>query len=73
MTFSRRGELWVITRLWYPLALTWLMMSVEGPFIVAVISRLSDPTPNLAAFSVAFAIAMLVESHIMMLLSAGAA
>jgi len=73
MTFSRRGELWVITRLWYPLALTWLMMSVEGPFIVAVISRLSDPTPNLAAFSVAFAIAMLVESPIMMLLSAGAA
>lgn len=73
MTASFRAELWIITRLWYPLALTWLMMSIEGPFIVAVIGRLPDPTPNLAAFSVAFAIAMLVESPIMMLLSAGAA
>ncbi len=73
MTASFRAELWIITRLWYPLALTWLMMSIEGPFIVAIIGRMPDPTPNLAAFSVAFAIAMLVESPIMMLLSAGAA
>jgi len=73
MTGSSRAELWVITRLWFPLALTWLMMSIEGPFTVAIIGRLRDPTHNLAAFSVAFAIAMLVESPIMMLLSAGAA
>ncbi len=73
MSTSPRAEWWLITRLWYPLALTWFMMSVEGPFIVAVISRLQDPVHNLAAFSVAFAIAMLVESPIMMLLSAGAA
>ncbi len=71
--FRPSKGLFLIGRLWYPLALTWLMMSVEGPFLVAVMSRLPQPTENLAAFSVAFAVALLVESPIMMLLSAGAA
>jgi Na+-driven multidrug efflux pump len=73
MNAFSRSEWWLITRLWYPLALTWFMMSVEGPFVVAVIGRLADPASNLAAFQVAFSVAMLVESPIMMLLSASAA
>lgn len=62
-----------IFRFWAPLAATWLMMSLEGPFIAAVIARLADPEYNLAAYGVAFALAMLVEAPIVMALSAATA
>jgi hypothetical protein len=52
------------------LAATWAMMATEGPFIAAVIARLPDPTFNLAAFGVAFALAILIEAPVMMLMSA---
>jgi hypothetical protein len=48
-------------------------MAVEGPFLAAVIARLSEPMHNLAAFGVAFSVAMLVESPVIMLLSASTA
>jgi Na+-driven multidrug efflux pump len=62
-----------IFRLWVPLAATWLMMSVEGPFLAAVIARLPEPTFNLAAYGVAFAFALIVEAPIIMILSAATA
>ena len=55
---------------WAPLAATWLMMSVEGPFLAAVIARLGEPKFNLAAFGVAFSIALVVEAPIIAILSA---
>jgi hypothetical protein len=55
---------------WLPLYSTWLMMSVEGPFIAAVIARLANATFNLAAYGVAFSLAMIFESPIIMMLSA---
>jgi hypothetical protein len=55
---------------WAPLAATWLMMASEGPFLAAVIARLPDPTFNLAAHGVAFAIAILIEAPVIMLMSA---
>ena len=55
---------------WVPLAATWLMMSVEGPYVAAIIARMPDATFNLAAYGVAFTLAWLVESPIMMLLTA---
>ncbi len=58
---------------WVPLAATWLMMSVEGPFLAAVIARLGEATYNLAAFGVAFSLAMLMESPIIMMMSAATA
>lgn len=58
---------------WLPLAAQWLMMALEGPFIAAVIARLGDPTFNLAAYGVAFAFAILVESPVIMLMSASIA
>lgn len=58
---------------WLPLAATWLMMAVEGPFLAAVIARLADPKFNLAAFGVAFAIGILVEAPVIMLMSAATA
>ncbi|MGM0670157.1 MAG: hypothetical protein ACQET1_10600, partial [Gemmatimonadota bacterium] len=58
---------------WLPLAATWIMMSVEGPFLAAVIARLADPRFNLAAYGVAFAFALLVEAPVIMMLSASTA
>jgi len=58
---------------WAPLALTWLMMAVEGPFLAAIVARLADPKPNLAASGVSFSIALLVEAPIIMLMAASTA
>ena len=58
---------------WAPLAATWLMMAVEGPFLAAVIARLPEAKINLAAYGVAFAIAMLVESPVVMLMTTSTA
>ncbi|MBE0711076.1 MAG: hypothetical protein IH583_01745, partial [Candidatus Aminicenantes bacterium] len=59
-----------IVRFWLPLEATWLMMAAEGPFLAAVIARLPVPKENLAAFAVASALAWIVESPIIMMLSA---
>jgi hypothetical protein len=59
-----------IARFWLPLEATWLMMAAEGPFLAAVIARLPVPKENLAAFAVASALAWIVESPIIMMLSA---
>lgn len=62
-----------ITRFWSPLAATWLMMALEGPLLAATIARLPDPALNLAAHGVAFAIAILVEAPVIMLMSTATA
>ena len=62
-----------ILRAWAPLEAAWLLMAVEGPFIAAVIARLLNPTLNLAAFGVAFPLAMLFESPIILIMSASTA
>ncbi len=55
---------------WGPLALTWLMMAIEQPFLIAFIARLEEPKYNLAAFGIAGSFAMIVEAPIIMLMSA---
>ncbi len=60
-------------RFWVPLQATWLMMSLEGPFLAAVIARLAEPKHNLAAYGVAFALAILVEAPVIMMMSASTA
>lgn len=62
-----------IFRFWYPLAATWLMMSVEGPLLSAIIARLPMPKYNLAAYGVAFAFALIIEAPVIMMLSASTA
>ncbi len=59
-----------IAAFWAPLAATWLMMSVEGPFLAAVVARLPDPKVNLAAFGVAFSVALVLEAPVIMLMAA---
>jgi Na+-driven multidrug efflux pump len=58
---------------WGPLALTWLLMAFEQPFLIAFIARLGDAKFNLAAFGIAGSFAMVVEAPIIMLLSASTA
>ncbi len=58
---------------WLPLAATWFMMALEGPYIAAIVARMSEAALSLAAFGVATSLAWLVESPIMMLLSAATA
>ncbi|MFQ5670115.1 MAG: hypothetical protein ACE5HD_06295 [Acidobacteriota bacterium] len=62
-----------ILTFWAPMAATWLMMATEGPFLAAVIARLEDPKRNLAAYGIAFAVALIVEAPIIMMLSASTA
>ena len=49
------------------------MMAVEGPFLAAIIARLPGPTENIAAFGVAFAVAIFTESPVIMLMAASTA
>jgi hypothetical protein len=58
---------------WAPLAAQWMMMAAEGPFLAAIIARMGDAAFNLAAYGVAFAIAILVEAPVIMLMSAATA
>jgi O-antigen/teichoic acid export membrane protein len=62
-----------IFNFWAPLAATWLMMALEGPILTSFIARLSDATLNLAAYGVAHPLAMMIESPIIMMLSASIA
>ncbi|HPT22638.1 MAG TPA: hypothetical protein PLR88_11895 [Bacteroidales bacterium] len=58
---------------WEPLALTWLMMALEQPILISFIARLNDAKFNLAAFGIAGSFAMIIESPIIMLMSASTA
>jgi len=51
----------------------WLVMSAEQPSITAVVSRLPEATENLAAFGLTFSLALIVESPVIMLLTAATA
>lgn len=61
-------EIWAA---WWPLSLSWLLMSAEQPAMAAVIARLAAPTIQLAAWGgVVFAFALVIEAPIIMLLAA---
>lgn len=63
-----------IFKTWWPLALSWLLMSVEGPAQSAVAARLANPEINLAAWGgIVFPISLIVEAPIIMLLPAATA
>ena len=56
--------------IWLPLLGSWWMMAVEGPFLTSLVARLDNPKENLAAFGVAFSLAWLFESPIVMMMTA---
>lgn len=60
-----------VLRAWWPLCTSWLLMSIEQPATAAVIARLGDAQTQLAAWGgVVFAIALVVESPVIMMLAA---
>lgn len=63
MTYSK------VFRFWLPLALAWLLMSVESAGIQGVISRKPDAETQLAAFGLMFTLSVLLETPIIMLLA----
>lgn len=63
-----------IVQVWWPLAASWLLMAVEGPTVSAIVARLGQPEVNLAAFGgIVNPLALIIESPIIMLLSASTA
>lgn len=63
-----------IAAAWWPLAVSWLLMSAEGPAHSAVVARLANPEINLAAWGgIVFPLSLIVEAPVVMLLSASTA
>jgi hypothetical protein len=63
-----------ILALWWPLALSWLLMGVELPLFTACVARMGEAKIQLAAYgSLVFPIALVIEAPIMMLLAAATA
>ncbi len=62
-----------ILAFWIPLAATWLMMSLEGPYLSALIARSAEPKFNLAAYGIAFSLALIIEAPVIMMMSASTA
>jgi hypothetical protein len=63
-----------VFRTWWPLAGSWLLMSLELPALSAVIARMPDPEINLAAYGgIVFPLALIIESPIIMFLAASTA
>ena len=48
-------------------------MSIEGPFLAAVIARMMEPKFNLAAYGIAFSFALMIEAPVIMIMSASTA
>lgn len=55
--------------LWFPLALSFELMMMEGPSLQAAVGRLADAQLNLAAWGLTISLSLLVESPVIMLLS----
>lgn len=55
--------------LYWPLALSWLFMAVEGPVAIAIISRLPEAQTNQAAFVAVMGLSIFIESPVIDLLA----
>jgi Na+-driven multidrug efflux pump len=71
---ARRADVRDVVSTWWPLAASWLLMGLELPAVSAFVARLPDPRIHLAAYGgVVFPLALMIESPILMLLSASTA
>lgn len=65
------AEVW---RAWFPLAMSWLLMAAELPFLTLMVARVAFPEIHLAAYGgIVFPMALVIESPVIMLLSASTA
>jgi hypothetical protein len=73
---SRAGALTLseVVSTWMPLAGSWVLMGLELPLVSAAMARMPHATVSLAAYGgVVFPLALLIESPILMLLTASTA
>jgi hypothetical protein len=63
--------LWTLFRFWLPLWASWLLMMTEMPIVNAFVARMAEAKVQLAAFGVAFSLALAIESPIVPQLTAG--
>lgn len=71
---AARGPRWQeITRFYLPLALSDMVMALQAPIIASGVARLPGAQVNLAAYSAALSVALLIESPIIMLLQTATA
>ena len=69
-----KKQLGLISKMWWPLAASWIMMAAEKPILTATIARLPNPEINLAAYGgIVFPLALIIEAPIIMLLAASVA
>lgn len=58
-----------IFKMWWPLAATWLLMALEGPFVSALIARQTNAIIELGAFGVVYALGLVLEAPVIMLMA----
>ncbi len=63
----------LILAFWLPLAASWVLMTLEGPFVQAAIARLPDPETSLAAFGIVVSLSITIEAPVIMLLATSTA
>ena len=68
-SLSQKRILWI----WLPLAASWLLMALEGPYINAALARLSQAELMIAAFGLAFSLSVTIESPVISLLATSTA
>ena len=66
---STRG----ILKTWWPLALSWFMITVEQPILAAVVARSIDPKEQLAAWGLAFSLVLVLSAPSISMLAASTA
>lgn len=62
-----------VTRAWLPLAASWLLMGLEGPLLTMAVARLPEEQSQLGAWSLVFAVSLVIEGPVIMLLAASIA
>lgn len=63
----------LIFRMWLPLAASWLLMGAEIPMVCAALTKLAEAEIHVAAYGMVFGLAIVIESPVIMLLTASTA
>ena len=63
----------LIFRMWLPLAASWILMGLEIPMVCAVLTKLAQSDIHTGAYGMVFGMALVIESPIIMLLTASTA
>ena len=63
----------LIFRMWLPLAASWILMGLEIPMVCAVLTKLAQSDIHTGAYGMVFGMALVIESPVIMLLTASTA